>query len=334
MPAETPWGQQAHTYHAREDRRMLARVAPAAGVMSGLVPSTGGSGLQVAISAGEALVRGSHAGVTRQGLYPTALPASENVTLAAADGTNPRIDRIYLRVRDTEPAPATAGDAQSDGLLHVVTGTPTAAVTLNAPGASPGAAPASGLLIADVLVPAAFAGPFVTLTHIRDRRPFVLGSSFHQTYTGGDIALGTTPVGVFASRLEISHPAWNGTDKGVVWMSMTGSVASSAGTGFWGFIPMVDGSAGSIDGTATWPTPTTLAQGLVVRQEVANGTQGFGWRVPIVVPLGSHTFGWYVNAVGPTTASLRGTAAFPLAFMAEEDIGTTDAVNGRRSLGA
>jgi hypothetical protein len=171
MPTDSPWGQQALTYHAREDRRMLDRLPIQPGVVAaGDFKVTPVSALTVAAAAGDAWVGGSHSGVVRQGLYPVGAGAAENVTATAAHATLPRIDQVVLRVRDTVPAPAAAGDAENTGQIEIVTGTATAGATLdNRTGAA--ALPASSLLLADLLVPAAFTGPFVAGTHIRDRRP-------------------------------------------------------------------------------------------------------------------------------------------------------------------
>ncbi|MEK6252802.1 MAG: hypothetical protein AABM43_12910, partial [Actinomycetota bacterium] len=77
------------------------------------------------------------------------LDATENVTIAAADPSNPRVDRVVVRVRD-----AFLGDVTNEIDIFVVAGTPTGGATLtNCTGA--GAVPGSSLLIANVLVDAA-----------------------------------------------------------------------------------------------------------------------------------------------------------------------------------
>lgn len=147
---------------------MLERLGLRAGVSNGMA-ATAGAAMQVVIGAGGCLVAGTHAGVTRQGLYPGYFPSSETVTLAAANGSNPRIDQVVARVRDTQPAPGVAGDAENSVKIEAVTGTATAGATLaNRNGAA--ARPASSLWLYDVLVPTSYNSAFVPATHFRDRR--------------------------------------------------------------------------------------------------------------------------------------------------------------------
>ncbi len=193
MPTETPWAQQAITYHAREDRRAMSRLPVQPGVVnSGDFKVTPGSGLGLNIAAGDAWVAGSHAGVVRQGLYPVALASADTATVGAAHATLPRIDQVVLRVRDAAPAPAAGGDAENSGKIEVVAGTATSGATLdNRTGAA--ALPVSSLRLADILVPAAFTGPFVQNTHIRDRRAWALGArTFKQSGAGADFNITST----------------------------------------------------------------------------------------------------------------------------------------------
>src|SRR4051794_9535172 len=74
-------------------------------------------------AAGQAAIQADH--VTGGGFSPVAQAATVNVPVGAADPTNPRIDRVVLRVRDAAP-----GDAANDIAPVVVAGTPTAGATL------------------------------------------------------------------------------------------------------------------------------------------------------------------------------------------------------------
>lgn len=104
-----------------------------------------GANMSVDIAAGSAVVQDDHA--TGGGFYAYTLATAANVAVGAADGTNPRIDRVVVRVRD-----AAYGDAANDSAPVVVAGTPTAGATLvNLNGAA--AVPGSSLLLANVLVP-------------------------------------------------------------------------------------------------------------------------------------------------------------------------------------
>lgn len=190
MATDSPLYEQALTYHAREDRRQFDRLPIQPGVVnSGDFKITPVSGLVLQAAAGDAWIAGSHAGVSRQGLYSAGLGAAEGgITVTTANATNPRIDQVILRMRDVSPAPATAGDAENSGKLEVVAGTATAGATLdNRTGAA--ALPASCIRLADILVPAAFAGPFVQNTHIRDRRPWAFGANFRNVDTTANVSL-------------------------------------------------------------------------------------------------------------------------------------------------
>ncbi len=123
----------------------------------------------------QAWVRGS----TRdaQGLYrvdnvdttaPTANTylAQLNVTFSAADATNPRVDQVILVIGDTQHA-----GAINAANIQVLPGTATAGATLdNRTGVA--TLPASCILLADVLVPAA--STTVVTANIVDRRSYPL----------------------------------------------------------------------------------------------------------------------------------------------------------------
>lgn len=126
--------------------------------------TTGSSGLNVSVALGNAWVQGD--GRTTQGLYFCHVPTANTVTLEAAHATNPRIDQIVLKVEDAD-----VSGANTQWSLTYVKGTATGGATLtNLTGAA--ALPSNCLLLAYVLVPATFAGPFVTATHILDVRFF------------------------------------------------------------------------------------------------------------------------------------------------------------------
>lgn len=124
--------------------------------------ATPATGLSLTLNGGRAFVKGDDR--STQGSYFCFVPTSQTVTAQAANATNPRIDRLVLRVYDADVSGATTKWA-----VEFVTGTPTAGATLtNLSGAA--AVPNTALLLANVLVPAGFTGPFVAGTHIQDRR--------------------------------------------------------------------------------------------------------------------------------------------------------------------
>lgn len=123
------WNENAGSvYNAREYRRMLNRmmafdVATSPGTGAGgifrsgdLVVSAGG-GQSVNVDVGGIFVRGSES--THQAGYFVYNDATVNVTLAAADATNPRIDIIGVQIRDSEYS-----GANNDARIVAVTGTP------------------------------------------------------------------------------------------------------------------------------------------------------------------------------------------------------------------
>lgn len=133
-----------------------------AGASTDLAATAAASGLTINVAAGRAFVKGSER--STQGSYFVCNDVSRAVTCAAANATNPRIDRVVLRVYDSDTTAAS-----SKWAVEVVSGTATAGATLaNLSGAA--SVPANSLLLYNVLVPAAFTGPFVAGTHFQDRR--------------------------------------------------------------------------------------------------------------------------------------------------------------------
>lgn len=119
-----------------------------------------GANMSVDVAAGRALVRGDTS--LAQGLYHVVNDATVNVAVAASHATNPRIDRVVLRVFDS-----LTGDPTDDPAIQVISGTATSGATLlNLNGAA--AIPNSALLLADVLVPGGSTS--VITANIRDRR--------------------------------------------------------------------------------------------------------------------------------------------------------------------
>jgi hypothetical protein len=108
------------------------------------------SGMSVNISTGEVTIPGNEG--ANQGAYIGRGTSTTNVSIAAANPSNPRIDLVCATVSDsgyTEPA----GGSGNQWAFQVVTGTPTSGANLtNLNGV--GALPGSSLLLGYVLVPA------------------------------------------------------------------------------------------------------------------------------------------------------------------------------------
>lgn len=87
--------------------------------------------------------------VSNQGKYFASWTSAVNVTLTAADGSNPRIDRIVAEVKDDDHD----SSGQTEVQVRAVDGTPTSGATLsNLTGAA--SVPSGSVLLANVLVAA------------------------------------------------------------------------------------------------------------------------------------------------------------------------------------
>jgi hypothetical protein len=105
----------------------------------------GGANMSVDIAPGDAFVDIDSG--TKSGRAHVDSDAIENRAVAASHATLPRIDLVVLDYNDTSiPAGSGGGNAPT---LRVLTGTPTAAVTQDAPGVSPPNLPADALLQVD-----------------------------------------------------------------------------------------------------------------------------------------------------------------------------------------
>lgn len=175
MTVRSPLFVQALSYPAQDDRLGRAgQWVPGSGALSaysGVIPGSAASGtaplsvaqngtpnMSVNVTAGAAVVQGTENAL--QGAYQVVNDATVNLTISAANPTNPRRDLIALRVRD-----AAYSGASNDATLVVVTGTPAASPvdpTLPTDG--------SYLVLARVAVAAAAAS--VTNANVTDLRPF------------------------------------------------------------------------------------------------------------------------------------------------------------------
>lgn len=86
------------------------------------VTQNGTPNMSVNVAAGRAFIRGGvSSGAATVGTYAVMNDATTNVSIAAADATNPRIDLVCVQVRDTN-----YGEAASEARFFVVQGTPAA----------------------------------------------------------------------------------------------------------------------------------------------------------------------------------------------------------------
>ena len=165
-----PYALQTGSHGSELFRRAVGSVLNSTGGVVGLsdllVTQNGTPNMSVNVAGGrpggEAWVAGST--TTGQGLYYVYNDGTVNLSIAAANATNPRVDAVYAQVQD-----ATYAGSTNAWQLAVATGTPTAGATLsNLTGA--GTVPASSLLLAYVLVPASSTS--VITANIQDARVF------------------------------------------------------------------------------------------------------------------------------------------------------------------
>lgn len=123
MALRTPpsWLQNG-THPAENDRltthSLIFSTGGVADVTSMKVTQTATPGMTVSVSAGHAIIPGTQ--TSTQGFYAAYNDASTNVTIAAADVTNPRIDRIVVTVQDAYYG----GTANNQVIFQAITGTP------------------------------------------------------------------------------------------------------------------------------------------------------------------------------------------------------------------
>lgn len=231
------------------DMRRFVSVGIAEGVLwSGdMVVSQRGAGanLSVDVSAGQALVQGDS--IAYQGLYYVLNDATTNVTgFSAADATNPRIDRVALRVRD-----AFHGDAANDAAFVVLTGTATAGATLaNLTGAP--AIPNNELLLANVLVPNG-ATTITTANIDTTVRTLVrpLASALRVT---GTVDINNTAA--FANVLTMLIPANSLGTQGLLRCTMLGDYLNNAGVNSGFQVRVTYGGTVIYQGTTAVVIPT------------------------------------------------------------------------------
>ena len=137
---------QGGSHPAEDVRRWIGSIYDdASGVLAGdalaVTEKSGTPDMSVDVAGGKAILAGDEQ--TYQGSYFVENRGTENLAIAAADGTNPRIDLVVAKVEDSEYSGAT-----DEWSLAVVTGTPAASPV--AP-----TEPSSCLILAEVLVAAA-----------------------------------------------------------------------------------------------------------------------------------------------------------------------------------
>ncbi len=152
-------GDTAISYTAQDFRRAVAALNPNEGTVNEfdlvVSPRAAGANMSVDVAAGRALVNGTS--IANQGIYAVQSTAVENVPIATANSTNPRIDLIVAQVYDKQADGGTRYGWQP----IAVAGTP-------ATSPAPPATPNSALVLAHVRVAAGATS--IVASNITDRR--------------------------------------------------------------------------------------------------------------------------------------------------------------------
>lgn len=236
MAETAPWLLQ-ECFTAQGARLFTANLVCGEGVSDlkdgSLLVTTGGAGLDLSVAEGGGFVDSD---TDDMGMYSIFNDGPVTVTATTADGTNPRIDQVIATVNDSQIA-----GVDNDWVLSVLAGTPTPGATLsNLTGAA--ALPDRSIVLAYVLVPATFAGPFVNATHILDAR-----SSFESCsgapYVELEAAAATTITNVTYTKVNLATTvhidrAYYTVASSVVTVTLAGLYQINAFAGFAG------GSAG------------------------------------------------------------------------------------------
>lgn len=265
-------------YTAQQFREsMTGLMLPGSGglqVVAGVRP---GSGLTVSVASGtvtvtpgSAIVQGASS--TVQGAYLAVVDANFTATLTAADGTNPRVDLVYLRVRDTDAD----GSGQRDCSPVYLAGTPAASPT--APTIPAGT---TGIILATISVPKSGAGS-----------PTVSTASRQTTVAaGGILPAATAPSAPYTGQYwddGTQLRRWNGSSWDTygpmptwqpwtpVWSGLSALGSASSKGRVWKHGTRVEAIA-----ILAWGTSSSLGTGTIgvsLPYAAATFTDQFGWQ--------------------------------------------------------
>lgn len=161
---------QTKSYDAKSDRKWFADIAsPGIVGVNDYNVTYQGTLLNLTVAAGVAWVKGGN--VADQGMYRQYTSASVQVTCPAANGSNPRIDTVILRVFDN----AADASALNKARIDVVPGTATPGANLtNLSGKDPLTsltdASLSFIVLAYILVPTGATSLTSTAVNVKDAR--------------------------------------------------------------------------------------------------------------------------------------------------------------------
>lgn len=274
MTLRTPAFNEAKTYPAG----WLRYAVELSVVQPGVVPSNGlyvspaaAGGQRVDIDQGTCLVKGDSgipATGLSQGYYVVVndAPMANAVTLAASNGSLPRVDQIAVRVRDTQ-ALSGGGD---DASFLVLTGTATSGATLdNRSGAA--ALPPDHERLADILVPAGSTA--VTAGNVRDRRQRANGHHvlWDEDKTAASLGAPYSPLmsgGVEAAQAGRALVTWHQHAVGntVAYSSLIGKL--------------------TVNGVEVWPLSPMSANQLAWTNDSLNTLHDASYSAEVPIPAG------------------------------------------------
>lgn len=221
---------QTASYTAIDDRRFFQDALYPGIKSTGDFLVSLASGMQITIATGVAYVLGAN--VAEQGMYRVyKSTVGSNITVNAADGTNPRIDQVIIRVMDTDSDSSTYREAR----IECVPGTAAAGATLdNRTGAANLAtlteSSKSVLRLADILVPAG-AGSIIA-GNIRDRR-IQCGRAGNTLYKGTATSTVSVTSTNSASPTDIVSIPFDEYDGNPMMFHFFGEAISTSGPIFW-----------------------------------------------------------------------------------------------------
>lgn len=226
----TPWAIDNNTHPAQDARLALAQmvgcdlstsfaggvpasaglvVDPGHGVTSAgalKVTQNGTPNMSVLVAAGGGLLRGTQSAV--QGVYALTNDASTNLTISAANASNPRRDLVILQARDN----AFDAGGINDGRLVVVAGTPAASPVDPSLAAYPNA-----LVLARVAVAANATS--ITNANITDLRSIAEPWAAARGEVGPVLLTTGGPTGIGATITDLS---FGGTPMSVTFVTVAG----------------------------------------------------------------------------------------------------------------
>lgn len=305
-----PWAIQGQSHPAENARNLVAAMfgAPVAALVEGVSITTAGGAhgvvgagdlvvaqngtpnMSVNVAAGRAVVRSTEAASLLAGAYSFLNDATVNLSIAASDPTNPRIDLVIAQVRDSNYS-----GASTDARIAVVTGTPAGSPAVPA-------VPDSCVVLAQVAV-AALATTIVN-ANIADKRTraYALGGLVVCTSTtrpsGASLYDGLVIFETDSRRLLACNQA-------LAWV-----VISDAGTYTPTLANLAIGTGGTPVNTASYTFVGGPAGGILT----VEGRIKFGTTAPTLPGASSETFslpaGYSLTDPAAGLADLNGRVSY------------------------